>query len=229
MAADEMATPLDLQRLRWGNSYAVRIPKDAVERRVLLLRTPSRRAFGMRRSLGLPPRTSRTRRAASMPDEFFLDSYALLVILEAAPPYRRFEGVPVVCERYNLLELAAGLLRKRVEPERMRRAVGSLRAELLEPGRRLLRPAAEFKRRAQARKRSYVEALGYTLAREHGLLFLTGTRRSNACPTSRKPPSLAAPGADRSRLRGLNPGPTPPRPHPRERRRSGATKESLCH
>lgn len=106
---------------------------------------------------------------------YFWDTYALVALLEGRPEYEPFRGEPVLCERDNLYELAYYLLRD-FAPERAAASVEALRPELLEVGPGLVWRAAALRLAERRRKLSYVDALGYVLAREHGLSFLTGDK-----------------------------------------------------
>lgn len=116
-----------------------------------------------------------------MPAEYFFDTYALVALATGEPAYSPYRGLPVVCERYNLLELAykthmAG------GPDRARRALKRVHAKLLEPRRDQLLRAAALKASPEGKGLSYVDALGYVLAGEHGLRFLTGDRAFRDLP-----------------------------------------------
>ena len=75
----------------------------------------------------------------------------------------------------NLYELAAALLREHPET-RAREAIFLLAPNLLEAETDDLFAAARFRMEHAKKRISYVDALGYVLARKHGMRFLTGDK-----------------------------------------------------
>ncbi|MCA1814715.1 MAG: PIN domain-containing protein [Halobacteriales archaeon] len=114
-----------------------------------------------------------------MTGEFFFDSYALVSLLEGRPAYAPYRDRPVVCERYNLYELACFMARSGYPPAKFRTVVRDLRPRVLTPTRAHIVRAAALRagrRGRRDRRLSYVDAMGYVLAIDHGLTLLTGDR-----------------------------------------------------
>lgn len=111
-----------------------------------------------------------------MPDpDLYFDTYALFERLRGSEAYARFQAAPVVTHQMNVYELVTALLREQSET-RARALVHGLAPNYLDAELDDLFAAADF-RAEQARKRvSHVDALGYVLARKHGLRFLTGDK-----------------------------------------------------
>lgn len=108
-----------------------------------------------------------------MADRYYFDTYALVGKLNAAPAYQRFEGVPIFAHQMNVYELVAALLRDHPET-RVREAVRLLAVNPLKAETDDLFAASRFRAEHAGKRVSYVDALGYVLARKHGLRFLTG-------------------------------------------------------
>ncbi|MFQ6106255.1 MAG: PIN domain-containing protein [Thermoplasmata archaeon] len=106
---------------------------------------------------------------------FFFDTYALVELAQGKPSYERFRDVPVVTELCNLYELIHAFAGA-VPEGRIRTFIDDLNPNLLEPDLDDLFRASDFKRAHRRRRISYVDALGYVLARKHGLTFLTGDK-----------------------------------------------------
>ena len=118
---------------------------------------------------------------------FFLDSYAMLEIARGNPKYRSFIGESVITSRSNLLEVYCILLEHEEEAlaKKVLEILGPIAADLpLE----LIPKVAYFRRRrlgATGRRFSYVDALGYVIARENGFTFLTGAQEFEGFPEVR--------------------------------------------
>lgn len=123
---------------------------------------------------------------------FFCDTYALIALVEGRPEYERFRREPVVCDRDNLLELAYYLLRD-VGPDRAREALEALNPETLDMEEGELWGAAALRLAERKRNLSYVDALGYTLARSRRLRFLTGDAAFRDLPDVEFVPVTKAP------------------------------------
>lgn len=110
-----------------------------------------------------------------MADRFFFDTYALIERQSGSAAYAPFAPMPVFTHQFNLYEFVTAIVRV-ADEGRAREELRLLAPNLLEAETDDLFAAARFKR-LQARKRvSYVDALGYVLARKHGMRFLTGDR-----------------------------------------------------
>ncbi len=118
---------------------------------------------------------------------FFLDSYAMLEIARVNPKYRSFIGESVITSRSNLLEVYCILLEHEEEAlaKMVLEILGPIAADLpLE----LIPKVAYFRRRrrgATGRRFSYVDALGYVIARENAFTFLTGAHEFEGFPEVR--------------------------------------------
>lgn len=108
-----------------------------------------------------------------MSGEFFFDTYALVEVVKGSKSYKGFAGTPIVTHQGNLHELIVHVLRDHDEAQ-ARRVCQALRPNLLDADLDDLIRAGHFKIGHARSRISYVDSLGYVLARRHGLRFLTG-------------------------------------------------------
>lgn len=118
--------------------------------------------------------------------DYFLDTWALIEILRKNPMYRAFSsGEDIVTTRLNLMEMAFQLLKRDIPPGPLYRM---FLPRAVAPSDDTILRAMEFRRShpepgQPGRYRfSYIDAVGYTLAREQGLLFVTGDRDFRGLP-----------------------------------------------
>lgn len=103
----------------------------------------------------------------------FFDTYALFEILFASENYTLYQDARIITTRLNLMELHYGLLRKYGKDvadicyERFLRFVVDLSDEII-------KKANQFRLSFHERRLSYVDCIGYMLAQEYGVKFLTG-------------------------------------------------------
>jgi len=106
--------------------------------------------------------------------EYFFDTYAFCEILAGNPRYAAFKvGSGVVTARMNLLELHYSVLLKSGKAAADKWYDGFL-PYAIEMSDAVLKDASSLKARFKSRKLSYVDCIGYVLAKSLGLRFLTG-------------------------------------------------------
>ena len=116
-----------------------------------------------------------------MEDEaFFLDSYAIHEIVEGSDSYKRFaRRVKIMTTKLNLMEVYYSYLIKKGEGH-AELVFNRFRGFCAEIGDEDYKNAMRFK--ASIRKErpksnlSYIDAVGYAIAKKHGLKFLTGDK-----------------------------------------------------
>ncbi len=107
--------------------------------------------------------------------KFFLDTYALVEIIKGNPKYCVFSSEECGTCLLNLYELYYQLLKdygKEVAEQQFKQ-FNILKIEISEE---IIPKASSFKLRYRKQNISYADALGYTLARENNLLFVTGDK-----------------------------------------------------
>lgn len=105
--------------------------------------------------------------------EYFFDTYAIIEFVEGNENYQRFQDTPIITSLYNIYEFTYYLLRD-YDREKAEEVLGKLNYNLLEVGEDDLIPAAELKFENKDQQLSYVDCMGYRLAKRHDLEFLTG-------------------------------------------------------
>ncbi len=108
---------------------------------------------------------------------FFFDTYAFFEILDGNPSYASYsKGVNIITTKFNLLELHYGLLLHCGKEEadlKYDEFVGyTIPIEDV-----VLKKASEFRLQHKERKLSYVDCIGYVIAKTVGVKFLTGDKQ----------------------------------------------------
>lgn len=111
-----------------------------------------------------------------MPGErFFFDTYALVERQMGSPAYKPYSEMPVFTHQFNLYEFASAIM-KAADETRARKELALLSPNPLEAELDDLLVASRFRLDRAKQRISYVDALGYTLARKHEMKFLTGDK-----------------------------------------------------
>ena len=116
-------------------------------------------------------------------ESFYFDTYALYEIIVGNPAYRRYtSGVAVVTTKLNLMELYYGLLLSygKQAANRHYDIFGEYIVELDDD---TIKKAMEFKLANKHKNLSYVDCVGYTIARKRNIKFLTGDKEFKGLPS----------------------------------------------
>ncbi|MEM3087094.1 MAG: PIN domain-containing protein [Halobacteria archaeon] len=108
--------------------------------------------------------------------EYYLDSYAIIELAKGNPNYRPYREARGRTSTWNLLEAYYVFLQEGRE-DLAELCFGNHRQNAVEFSDGVLKGAARLRlerKGATGRRLSYVDALGYTYALEHGMRFLTG-------------------------------------------------------
>ncbi len=109
-----------------------------------------------------------------MSEGFFFDTYALIEISKGNPNYDDFKGkVNMMLNSLNLLEYAYYLLRENKE-NKIKETFEQLSKFSVEYDNDILTKAARMKFRYKQEKLSFVDCIGYQLAKKYCFKFLTG-------------------------------------------------------
>lgn len=107
-------------------------------------------------------------------ESYFFDSYALFEISAGNPAYQRFvRRVAIVTTRFNLIELHYGLL-KAVGKDKAAEIFEDFRDYVVEINDGIIFEANEFRLANKKKNFSYVDCVGYIIAKRLGIPFLTG-------------------------------------------------------
>lgn len=107
-------------------------------------------------------------------ENYFFDTYALYEIIGGNPNYQRFTSkVGIITTKLNLMEFYYGLLKEhnRQEADRYYNLFVEYAVDIDDE---TIKQAMVFKLLNKNKKLSYVDCLGYILAKKRGVKFLTG-------------------------------------------------------
>ena len=108
-------------------------------------------------------------------EAYFFDSYALVELSKASKGYAKFADCVIVTSLMNVYEFFYSAL-KGCGPAAAKRQVEDLNCNYAEIGFEDIMEASKFRFRHPGKKFSYIDCLGYALAKRQGLKFLTGDR-----------------------------------------------------
>jgi len=107
---------------------------------------------------------------------YFFDTYAFYEIIEANPNYKEYtKNIAIITTKLNLMELHYGLL-LRYEKEIADRYYEELKKFVIDISDEIFKEANKFRASLKNRKLSYVDCIGYTIAKSRGIKFLTGDK-----------------------------------------------------
>ena len=112
-----------------------------------------------------------------MASAFYFDTYALVEISLGAEKYLKYrEGVGILTNKLNLMGLAYFMLRIKHE-DKVHAVFGDYLRYNVEPSFNALIEAVKMKFLHRRHKLSYIDCLGYMIARENKVKFLTGDEK----------------------------------------------------
>ncbi len=109
----------------------------------------------------------------TMNDSFFADTYALVEITKGSTSYEKYALKNLVTTKYNLAELYYSMLREFNE-ETAAAYFSFLWKITIHTSRTSIKEGMKFKLQYKKEKLSYVDCIGYSLAQELKIPFLTG-------------------------------------------------------
>lgn len=109
-----------------------------------------------------------------MADSYYFDTYALIEIGKGNPRYEPYKkDVKVILNRLNLLELSYFLIREGRSNEAKEIFEKFSRFDV-DYDEDILLKSAEMKFRHLKKRMSFIDCIGYNLAKKHNARFLTG-------------------------------------------------------
>ena len=108
-------------------------------------------------------------------ETYFFDTYAFYEIIEGNKDYEKYNEVSIVTTKMNLMELHYGLLIKRGKEE-ADKIYYRLVKFAIDIEDNIIILANEFRASMKKRKLSYIDCLGYVIARSNNIKFLTGDK-----------------------------------------------------
>ncbi len=110
-------------------------------------------------------------------NSYFLDTYAMHEIIKGNPNYLKFnKNTDIVTTKLNLLELYYSLLVKYNEDIAELAFIRFIEYCIDFTDNSIIKETAIFRKINIKRKMSYIDCLGYTVARRNGIKFLTGDK-----------------------------------------------------
>ena len=113
--------------------------------------------------------------------KYFLDTYALVEILHDDPLYQKYKEEELQTTLFNLYELYFSLL-KPYNMEIAKVMFYKFFESCIEINEEHIFAAAAFKLEHKKTNISYVDALGYAIAKKEGMRFLTGDKEFKEIP-----------------------------------------------
>lgn len=112
---------------------------------------------------------------------YFLDTYAIYEMMDKNPDYEKYVGKSSRTSILNIAEIYYRILLDSDESVADEKTVPLFPFSLpIKP--LTIRSAMLFRFRNKQKKLSYADCIGYTLAQEHGLKFLTGDKEFKDIP-----------------------------------------------
>lgn len=104
----------------------------------------------------------------------FFDTYALIELLKGGKNYEQYKrNIGILCTKLNLMELHYAMLRD-YGKENAEEAYQNFLPFAIDMSDDTIKKATSLKLMLRKRELSYVDCIGYVLARKNGFPFLTG-------------------------------------------------------
>ena len=104
---------------------------------------------------------------------YFFDSYALIEIVRGNPGYQEYVHASCLTTKMNLLEVVYAFLREE-KIEAALTIVKEFQNKVIEPDAFTMIEIAAWKLQEKPKTFSFIDCLGYVLAKKMGIPFLTG-------------------------------------------------------
>lgn len=108
-------------------------------------------------------------------ESFFFDSYAFFEILKANENYSKYKTVEIVTTKLNLFEVYFGILREKNETE-AKWILDLYYPFAVDFDKSIIEESAKLKDKINNRNVSMTDCIGYALAKQLGIKFLTGDK-----------------------------------------------------
>ncbi len=107
--------------------------------------------------------------------KFFLDTYAIIEIIKGNKQYKKYINQELFTTRYNLYELFFSLLRD-YNPEIAKKYFFQFKQICIPIKDEYIFSASKLKLKHKKKRLSYIDCLGYTMAVDNEMKFLTGDK-----------------------------------------------------
>lgn len=106
---------------------------------------------------------------------YFFDSYAILEILKGNIAYNNFSEIKIITTLLNFLEVYYSLLKEN-NKQTAQLILKKLNFQFINIDKQLIIAVADFRFQNKALKLSYIDCIGYMLAKRLNIKFLTGDK-----------------------------------------------------
>lgn len=106
---------------------------------------------------------------------YFFDSYAIIEIIKGNPNYNTYSESEIVTSNLNVGEVFFSLIREHNE-EKATKWAEILKGFAFEVDTDTIIEAMKFKFKYKQKNFSYIDCIGYIMAKRHGIKFLTGDK-----------------------------------------------------
>ena len=107
---------------------------------------------------------------------YFFDSYAFFEIINGNPNYEKYtKDIAIITTKFNLMELHYGLVLV-FGKEKADHYYDLYSKYCIEISNDIIKLANEFKKVMKTRNVSYIDSIGYVLAKSRNIRFLTGDK-----------------------------------------------------
>ena len=113
---------------------------------------------------------------------FFFDSYALIEIYEKNINYEKYAKANAVTSYFQVYEVYHSLIRNNYSKEEIKDFFEFLQTLCIELNFEWIPKSVEFRKEYKKRELSYADCLGYIIARELKIKFLTGDKEFEDLP-----------------------------------------------
>jgi len=113
---------------------------------------------------------------------FFFDSYALIEIFEKKPNYEEYSKANAITTYFQVYEVYHNLMKSNYDKDKINDYFIFLQTLCIELDFDWIPKCAEFKREYKKRDLSYTDCLGYIIAKDLKIKFLTGDKEFQDLP-----------------------------------------------
>jgi predicted nucleic acid-binding protein len=117
-----------------------------------------------------------------MPGRYYFDSYALIGILSGSGNYEGFKLSEGLTTLLNLMEVQYYLHKEGIKEEEIKDTLNYMLPMCIGYSASDCFDAVKFRFKNKKRKLSYVDCLGYVLAKRRGITFVTGDKEFSDLP-----------------------------------------------
>ena len=108
-------------------------------------------------------------------EDFFFDTYAFFEILKGNEDYKKYIGAGIITTKLNIFELYIKIIREETE-ENADKIIKRYYPFTKDFDEEIIKRAAKLKNKINKRNVSMTDCIGYEMAKQLGIKFLTGDK-----------------------------------------------------